>query len=216
MVRNPFVGKSSHIIRVLISNPQNKWTTRQLAAEAKVSLGLTSIITNDLIDMGFLIRERSMKLKLRREEELMKRWAAAYNSGMQKSKAYYSPGTLYEIGKRISEIAKKYPIKYAFTGSFATDLATQYIRPAEIRAYLSTENDMEKVVSGLYLEIAEIGGNIIFLVPEDEFVFYGARDVTDSRVGSVTIVSDLQLILDLYNDTDRTREAAQRLLTQKI
>ena len=132
-----------------------------MAAEAKVSLGLTSIITNDLIDMGFLIRERSMKLKLRREEELMKRWAAAYNSGMQKSKAYYSPGTLYEIGKRISEIAKKYPIKYAFTGSFATDLATQYIRPAEIRAYLSTENDMEKVVSGLYLEIAEIGGNII-------------------------------------------------------
>ncbi|MGO8807814.1 MAG: type IV toxin-antitoxin system AbiEi family antitoxin [Candidatus Bathyarchaeia archaeon] len=215
MVRNPFVGKSSHIIRVLISNPQNKWTTRQLAAEAKVSLGLTSIITNDLIDMGFLIRERSMKLKLRREEELMKRWAAAYNSGMQKSKAYYSPGTLYEIGTRISEIAKKYPIKYAFTGSFATDLATQYIRPAEIRAYLSTENDMEKVVSGLNLEIAEIGGNIIFLVPEDEFVFYGARDVTDSRVGSVTIVSDLQLILDLYNDTDRTREAAQRLLTRK-
>jgi hypothetical protein len=215
MVRNLFVGKSSHIIRVLILNPQKKWTTRQLAVEAKVSLGLTSIITNDLIDMGFLIRERSMKLKLRKEEELMKRWAAAYNSGMQKSKAYYSPGTLYEIGQRISEIAKEYSINYAFTGSFATDLATQYIRPAEVRAYLSTENDMEKVVSALNLEIAEIGGNIIFLVPEDEFVFYGAREVTDSRVGSVTIVSDLQLILDLYNDTDRTREAAERLLTRK-
>ena len=109
MVRNPFVGKSSHIIRVLISNPQNKWTTRQLAAEAKVSLGLTSIITNDLIDMGFLIRERSMKLKLRREEELMKRWAAAYNSGMQKSKAYYSPGTLYEIGTENIGNCKKIP-----------------------------------------------------------------------------------------------------------
>ena len=215
MVRSLFVGKSSHIIRVLVSNPQKKWTTRQLAAEAKVSLGLTSIVTNDLIDMGFLIRERSMKLKLRKEEELMKRWAAGYNSSMQKSKAYYSQGTLYEIGQRISEISKKYSIKYAFTGSFATDLATQYIRPAEIRAYLANENDMEKVVNALNLEIAEIGGNIIFLVPEDEFVFYGAREVTDSRVGSVTIVSDLQLILDLYNDTDRTREAAQRLLTRK-
>jgi hypothetical protein len=215
MVRNPFVGKSSHIIRVLISNPQKKWTVRQLAAEAKVSLGLTSIVTNDLIDMGFLIRERSMKLKLRKEEELMKRWAAAYNSGMQKSKAYYSPGTLYEIGQKISDIAKECSINYAFTGSFATDLATQYIRPAEVRAYLTTENDVEKIVSALNLEIAEIGGNIIFFVPEDEFVFYGSREVTDSRVGSVTIVSDLQLILDLYNDTDRTREAAERLLTRK-
>ena len=215
MVRNPFVGKSSHIIRVLILNPQKTWATRQLAAEAKVSLGLTSIITNNLIDMGFLIRERSTKLKLRKEEDLTKRWAAAYNSSIQKSKAYYSPGTLYEIGQRISEIAKEYSINYAFTGSFAADLATQYIRPAEVRAYFATENDMDKVVRALNLEIAEVGGNIIFFVPADEFIFYGTREVIDSRVGSVTIVSDLQLILDLYNDTDRTREAAERLLTRK-
>jgi hypothetical protein len=156
-----------------------------------------------------------MKLKLRKEEELMKRWAAAYNSGIQKSKAYYSYGTLYEIGQRISKVANQYSLKYAFTGSFAMDLATQYIRPAEIRAYLATESDIEKVVSALSLEIAEVGGNILFFVPEDKFIFYGAREVADSRVGSVIVVSDLQLILDLYNDTDRTREAAERLLTRK-
>jgi hypothetical protein len=82
---------------------------KTIGFRSKSEFRLTSIITNDLIDIGFLIREKSIKLKLRKEEELMKRWGAAYNSGMQKSKAYYSSGTLYEIGQRISEIAKDGP-----------------------------------------------------------------------------------------------------------
>jgi alkylhydroperoxidase/carboxymuconolactone decarboxylase family protein YurZ len=215
MVRNPFVGKSSQIVRVLLSNPARSWTTRQLAMEAKVSLGLTSAVTNKLIDLGFLIRERSMKLRLRKEEELIKRWAVAYDSGMRKQRAYYSQGTLYDIARRIAKTAKEYSIKYAFTGSFATDLVTQYIRPAEIHVYVASEYDLNKIVKIQNLEIAEIGGNIVFLLPEDGSVFYGLREITDSRVGRVTVVSDLQLILDLYNDTDRTREAAERLLTKE-
>ena len=66
------------------------------------------------------------------------------------------------------------------------------------------------------LEIAEIGGNIIFLIADDESVFYGAREITDNRVGTVTVVSEIQLILDLYNYTDRTREAAERLLAKEF
>lgn len=209
------MGRSSRIVRVLLSNPARIWTVRQLAMEAKVSLGLTSIVTNRLIDLGFLIRERSMKLRLRKEEELIKRWAVAYDSYMQKQRAYYSQGTLYSIARRIAETAKEYSIKYAFTGSFATDLVTQYIRPAEIHVYVASEFDLNKIVKVQNLEIAEIGGNIIFLLPEDGSVFYGSREVTDSRVGRVAVVSDVQLILDLYNDTDRTREAAERLLTKE-
>lgn len=215
MVRNLFAGKSSRIVRVLLSNPARTWTIRQLASEAKVSLGLTSIVTNRLIDMGFLVRERSMKLRLRKEEELVKRWASAYDLGMRKQRAYYSQGTLYDIARRITEAAKEYSIQYAFTGSFATDLITQYIRPAEIRVYVASQYDLNRIVESQNLEIAEIGGNVIFLLPEDDSVFYGAKEVTDSRVGRVNVVSNIQLILDLYNDTDRTREAAERLLAKE-
>jgi RecB family endonuclease NucS len=71
------------------------------------------------------------------------------------------------------------------------------------------------MVEVLDLEIAEIGGNVIFLLPEDASVFYGAKEIRDIRVGLVTVVSDVQLILDLYNVTDRTREAAERILVKK-
>jgi Holliday junction resolvase len=110
----------------------------------------------------------------------------------------------------------QYGLKYAFTGPFATDLLTQYIRPAEIHMYLTNEDDLKKVVDDLNPEIAEIGGNVIFLIAEDESVLYGLRNTTDARVGTVSVVSDVQLVLDLFNLTDRTREAAERFLTKEL
>jgi len=216
MVRNIFAGKSPRVVRVLLSNPSKTWRIRQLATEANVSLGLASIVTNRLIDMGFLTRDRSMRLKLRKEEELLRRWGGVYDSSTWMHRAYYAQGTLYDIGRNLAKTAKKHSIKYAFTGPFATDLTTQYIRPAEIHMYITNENGMKRIVDDQNLEIAEIGGNIIFLIADDESVFYGAREITDNRVGTVTVVSEIQLILDLYNYTDRTREAADRLLSKEF
>jgi hypothetical protein len=216
MVRNIFAGKSPRIIRVLLSNPSKTWRVRELASEANVSLGLVSIVTNRLIDMGFLVRDRSMLLKLRKEEELLRRWASFYDPNIWPHKVYYTQGTLYEIGRALAKTAIRYGLKYAFTGPFATDLLTQYIRPAEIHMYLTDGNALKKAVDDLNLEIAEIGGNIIFLIASDESIFYGLRNTTDSRVGTVCVVSDIQLVLDLFNLTDRTREAAERLLTKEF
>ena len=216
MVRNIFTGKSSRVVRVLLSKPTETWRTRELALEAKASLGTVSTVTNKLIDMGFLVRDRSTRLKLRKEEELVRRWASFYDPNNLPHKTYYAQGTVYEIGRALAKTAMRYGLKYAFTGPFATDLLTQYIRPAEIHMYLTNEDDLKKVVDDLSLEIAEIGGNVIFLIAEDESVLYGLRNTTDDRVGTVSVVSDVQLILDLYNLTDRTREAAERLLTKNL
>jgi hypothetical protein len=216
MVRSIFTGKSSRVVRVLLSKPTEIWRTRELASEAKVSLGTVSTVTNRLIDMGFLVRDRSMRLKLRKEEELLRRWASSYDPNVWPRKAYFAQGTLYEIGTTLAKTAMRCGLKYAFTGPFATDLLTQYIRPAEVHMYISSENDLKKIVDNLNLEIAEIGGNVILLIAEDESIFYGLRNIRDDRVGTVSVVSDVQLVLDLFNFTDRTKEAAERLLTRQL
>jgi cell division protein ZapA (FtsZ GTPase activity inhibitor) len=82
--------------------------------------------------------------------------------------------------------------------------------------YLTNEEDLKKVVDDLNPEIAEIGGNVIFLIAEDKSVLYGLRNTTDARVGTVSVVSAVQLVLDLFNLTDRTREAAERLLNKEL
>lgn len=216
MLKSIFTGKSSRVLRVLLSKPTATWRTRELVSEAKVSLGTVSTVTNRLIDMGYLVRDRSMRLKLRKEEELLRRWASSYDPNVWLHRTYYARGTLYEIGRTLARTATQYKVKYAFTGPFATDLLTQYIRPAEIHLYLTNENDLERIVDNLHLEIAEIGGNVIFLVVDDESILYDLRNTTDDRVGTVSVVSDVQLILDLYNFTDRTREAAERLLIKRL
>ena len=216
MIKTIFARKSSKIIRILLSNPSKTWRTRELSSEANVSLGLVSAVTNKLIDMGFLVRDRSMRLRLRKEEELLRRWASFYDLNAWPHRAYYARGSLYEIGTRLITTAKRNSLRYAFTGPFATDLLTRYIRSAEIHIYVTDEDAVAQIVNAMNLEIAEIGGNIIFLIAEDDSVFYGLRRITDSRVGEAMIVSDVQLILDLYNYTDRAREAAERLLAKEF
>ena len=216
MVQTIFARKSSKIIRVLLSKPSNAWTTRELSLVAKVSLGLVSKVTNKLIDMGFLVRDRTMRLRLRKEEELLRRWASFYDLSAWPHKTYYAAGSLYEIANKLVTITEKNGLKYAFTGPFAADLLTRYIRPAEIHAYLTDEDAVARMVNLMNLEIAEIGGNIILLIADDDSVFYGTRRITDNRVGQAVIVSDVQLILDLYNYTDRAREAAERLLAKEF
>lgn len=216
MVKNIFSKRSSRILRVLLSKPSQTWRTRRLASEANVSLGSVSAVTNRLIDMGFLVRDRSMSLKLRKEEELLRRWASSYDLTKWTHKTYYARGTLYDIGTGLAAAAERNSLKYAFSGPFAADLLTRYIRSAEIHVYVRSEDTVKKIVDCMNLEIAEIGGNIIFLIADDDSVFYGLNRITDNRVSDVLIVSNVQLVLDLYNYTDRAREAAERLLTKEF
>lgn len=215
MIKNIFAGKSSRILRVLLLNPSVTWTTRELSSEANVSLGLASLVTNKLIDMGFLIRDRSIRLRLRNGEELLRRWAAVYNFRDWPARLYYAEGTVYQIGKKLAWTAEKTGLKYAFTGPFATDLLTRYIRPARIHMYITDVEAIKNIVDALELSIAEIGGNIIFVISDDEAIFYKTTRVIDERIGQVNIVSDVQLFLDLHNYTDRAREAAERLLSRE-
>ena len=214
MVKNIFSRKSSRIIRVLLSKPSKAWKTRELVSEANVSLGSVSIVTNRLIDMGFLVRDRSMRLRLRRKEEILRKWASFYNLAEWTHKTYYARGTLYEIGERLVTAAEENRLRYAFTGTFAADLLTRYIRSALIHLYVTDEDAVNKIVDYMNLEIAEIGGNVIFLIADDDSVFYELKRIRDSRVGEASVVSDVQLVLDLYNYTDRARETAERLLAK--
>ena len=62
------------------------------------------------------------------------------------------------------------------------------------------------IIEVLDLTPVEFGGNLHLSSPEDEGVMFGAR-----QVEGVTVVSDLQLYLDLYSWPARGREQAEHL-----
>jgi hypothetical protein len=60
-------------------------------------------------------------------------------------------------------------------------------------------------------KVVESGANLVALRATDEFVFYGQR-----HVGKVSIVSPLQLYLDLVHLPGRGAEAAEEILRREI
>jgi len=63
-----------------------------------------------------------------------------------------------------------------------------------------------RVARELDLKPVPKGGNVKLVIPYDEGVFYGSQ-----VVDGVTVVSDVQLYVDLYNYPSRGEEAAQYL-----
>jgi len=73
--------------------------------------------------------------------------------------------------------------------------------------YVSAKDVAEEIAEKLELNPTPKGGNVKFVLPYDEGVFYGTRKVRD-----VKVVSNVQLYVDLYNFPARGEEAASRLL----
>ena len=73
--------------------------------------------------------------------------------------------------------------------------------------------DLNQVAKDLGWKPVPSGANFLLLKPLDEFILRGTRT---SKDWTGTIVSDLQLYLDLASHKTRGQEAAEFLLEQKI
>ena len=81
-----------------------------------------------------------------------------------------------------------------------------YVRPTNIYLYVQSEKDAKTLATLLELEPVEGTGNIIFAIPDDPAVFYGVQ-----KINKLSIVSNVQLCVDLLNYAGRGEEAAGEL-----
>jgi hypothetical protein len=93
---------------------------------------------------------------------------------------------------------------YTLTLGAASSLVAPYVRSTDVYVYVT--GDRQRLIQALDLSPVEFGGNVYLAVPTDDSV------LVDSRViKGLTVVSDLQLYLDLYNYPARGREQAERV-----
>lgn len=67
---DPFSRKSSRVVRLLLTHPEQGWQVQQLAQQADVSLGLASKVKNALLEEAYL-EERDRLLYLRDPAKLL-------------------------------------------------------------------------------------------------------------------------------------------------
>lgn len=207
-VRSIFSPKSSRIIRVMLSNPGRFWRVQELAREAQVSLGLASKLKERLLDLEYAA-EKQEGLTLSRPGDLLKQWANNYSFRKNKVYDFFGLDELKELERRLSQYCEKRNIPYALTLFSGAALVAPFMRYTRGFAYVN--QDIREVSESLRLKEVSSGPNFSILEPYDAGVFYGSRQIDNTRV-----VSDVQLYLDLVAFKGRGEESAEFLFEQRL
>ena len=199
-----FGPKSTRVIRVLISNPRNRWRIATLAKEAKVSLGWAHAVVATLQDQNYVARDENYRVNVVDPIRLLKRWAAFYSFITQNR--FETFHTFEQELEQLLKRLKKVKTSYALTGLSGAWLVAPYVRPVSVDVYVADRSATSEFVRALELRPVERGGDIRLVLPYDDGVFYGARSIDDIKV-----VSNIQLYVDLVNYPARGEEASSQI-----
>ena len=209
-----FSDKATIIIRTMLSAPKKKWVVRDFEKEFNISCGRTATVLGVLRKKGFVTGTRAGRLAysmLINKKELIAEWSKFYNFDLNTTHLYYSPKK--EVLEKLREYFTKRRLsdKYALTLHTGANLITNYVNIDSVYCYLDSENFREislDLRQGLDLKELKTGGNIFLIKP------YYKKSVFLNRqkIKGYSIVSNLQLYLDLYNFPQRGREHAEYLL----
>jgi hypothetical protein len=206
-LKSLFTKKSTRAIRVLLSDLKKFWYVQDLAKEADLSLGQVSNIKRLLIDED-LLQEEGKPFRLADPERLIDAWVQNYSFRYNESFDFYSlEGT--QIERKIASFCKEKGITYALALFSGANLVAPFVRYT--RSFVYLEEGIFEVAKQLNLKEVTSGPNVTLLRPYDKGVFYGIQEVN-----GISVVSDVQLYLDLKKYRGRGEEAAQYILENRL
>lgn len=210
--KNIFADKATLILRRMLREPERQWVVRDFNGSEGVSLGLAQQILEAMARLGYVERIKKgpgSYTVLSEVEELIKAWTAFYNFELNEIYTYYTHDA--QILKKIKTALKGRA--YALTLHTGANLLTSYVKTDHVYLYLDTphwEKDVLFIRQQLDLKELVQGGNIHFIRP-----FYRTTAFDGKRmIEGYSVVSNLQLFLDLYHFQPRGREHAQFLQDQ--
>jgi hypothetical protein len=133
----------------------------------------------------------------------LREWAQEYCYRHNESSEYYSLDKIEVIENKLAEYCDKAGTAYAFSLTSGAALVAPFVRYKRVFAYIDGEADA--IGDALGWKKVASGANISLMKPRDEGFYYGARDINGRSV-----VSDVQLYLDLQRYEPRGEEAAEQ------
>jgi len=208
ILKSLYYPKAERVLRVLLNNPGQVWKTQNLSKEANVSLGMVSKVKQRLEAVEW-INSNSSGLALVDWEELIREWQSQYKFTKNAQIDFYSLKNEQEIEKDLSELCNKRNIRFALTMFSGAARMAPYTRYKRVYAYV--ENEIDQIKNELKLKQVKSGPNLTLLIPYDAGVYYGERKYND-----ITVVSPVQIYIDLKSNKGRGEEAADFLMNNII
>jgi hypothetical protein len=206
-----FAPKSARITRWLLQHPETPLSQRELSEATGLDPGFTSRIVRRLIDDELVRRDDHGRLAVPRPDLLLDAWAEDYRfAHHQVHRGLVAARSGPELVARLTEAAAQAGVDYAFTGLAA---AWQYTQFAGFRlATLYLPGGLtDALTRDLGVRPTERGANTWLVVPDDEGVMHGAK-----QVDGVRCVHPVQAWLDLQAQPERAKEAADRLREERL
>jgi hypothetical protein len=200
-LRSLYSPKAERILRVLLMEPLRRWKTQELAQAAQVSLGQVANVKKLLVDREWL-KTDSAGMLLSNPSALLDEWANRFDFRRNKLIEYYTLADVIEAEYQFSEACDRLGFSYALTGFSAASRMAPMVRYQRMSVYFSGEH--EPLVTELGWKPVSSGANIGLLIPYDDGVYYGAKNM-----GGVQIASLVQVYLDLQSLHGRGQEAAE-------
>jgi len=204
-----FADKASFVLRKMLKDPERRWVVRDFTGHGGVSLGMSQEVLKAMEKKGYIERVKrgpNSYAILTNKEKLISDWLEEYSFDQNVVDTYYSANK--NILNRFKKILKEN--QYALTLHTGANLTTSFVRTEDIFIYLNLK-DWEKDILDIRqkLDLKELvrGGNIYLIHPfYKNSVFFNTQ-----KIKGYTVVSNLQLYLDLYNFQPRGREQAEYL-----
>lgn len=212
---NLFTDRASHVLRALLGEPNRSWGVRELQRRTGVSVGFISRLVGALHQEGFL-RRQGKGFVLQQPAELLEQWTRAYSYKKSPASRWFCPrATPERILQRLREVTRDSTHDYALTLHAGAALVAPHTRFPGVHLYIG---GVERYTAEAYwreqLELIDSPGdaNVHLLWP-----YYRSGVFFDRRwIDGLSVVSDIQLYLDLVHFPARGEEQAAHLYQMKL
>lgn len=214
IIESVFSDGASLILREMLTHPDRKWVVRDFVSELGVGRGWAADVLSVLRKKGHIKGESRGRLAgatLRDANELIQEWGKHYDIEWSESHLYYSPDP--DVLPKIKRLFTEWKLEksYALTLHSGANLITNYVRDPNAYVYLEADKfDKLSLDIRKALDLKELkhGGNVYLILPYyKRSAFFGAR-----KIKGYSVVSNLQLYLDLYHFPQRGEEHAEYLV----
>ena len=206
-LRSIFTPKAAAILRVLLNEPGRAWRVADLAAQARASYGHVSNVRKALLEREWL-EVRDDGAVLVQADALLQTWRQSYRRPAGESVTGYTHLHGTQLDERLRGTLNPYPERPR--AIYSLHSAAQWLAPfgrSGTHTFYADEPGAEVLNQALKLTHAARGANVVLHVPTDESLFQDASEPGPN----VFCTSPIVTYLDLWNGSDREREAAEHL-----
>jgi hypothetical protein len=214
--RNPFSDRGSLILRTMFeAGPAAEWGVKELAEASGVSVALSSYVTSALERHGLIEGEtsgRAKRMRLTRPTAALEVWTRRYDWTRNAAVTFHSPvGSVERFVTRLPGVLEGRT--WALTGQAGASLVAPHATWDRIHVYVDAndEDGLLELGHALGWTPGE-GGRLVLMAPYyAASVWHGLQTLQE-----LSVVSVLQLVLDLWHYPARGREQAEHLLSHLL